>query len=51
MLNALDADGSGTISLDEFMAYFAEEPGDDDDYHKAQEESLQQDELYPSWVA
>jgi Ca2+-binding EF-hand superfamily protein len=38
MLNALDADGSGTISLDEFMAYFAEEPGDDDDYHKAQEE-------------
>ena len=35
MLNALDDDGSGTISIDEFMAYFAEETGDDDDYHKA----------------
>lgn len=35
MLNALDDDGSGTISIDEFMAYFSEETGDDDDYHKA----------------
>lgn len=50
-VNALDEDGSGAISLDEFLNYFGQvDLGEDDEYHRAQEEQLLQDEMWPRWV-
>jgi Ca2+-binding EF-hand superfamily protein len=35
-LAAMDEDGSGSISLDEFLNFFgSSDPMEDDDYHKA----------------
>ena len=50
MCNALDEDGSGSISMDEFLNYFGQDVGEDDEFHKSQEESLLQEEIYPAWV-
>ena len=44
----MDEDGSGTISLDEFITFFGAEL--DDNAELAAQDSMLQDELWPSWV-
>lgn len=46
---ALDEDNSGNISLDEFLNFFGQ-IDNNDDFHKAQEEQLLQNEMWPKWV-
>lgn len=44
----LDVDGSGTISLDEFLEFFGHLKSDGDQTKKAEEEL--QDKMWPSWI-
>lgn len=44
----LDEDGSGTISLDEFITFFGADL--DDNTSLADQDSMLQDEIWPQWV-
>lgn len=50
VVRALDEDGSGSISLDEFLNHFGAADDDDDEFTQAQEEQMLQDEMWPRWV-
>ena len=47
---ALDTDGSGSISLDEFLAYFGAVTDQDAERDKADEDKSLQDDIWPEWV-
>ena len=47
---ALDTDGSGSISLDEFLAYFGAVTDQDAERGKADEDKSLQDDIWPEWV-
>jgi hypothetical protein len=44
----LDRDGNGKITLDEFLEFFGEADGADDDMKNAEDEL--QDEMWPDWL-
>lgn len=44
----LDADGSGSISIDEFLNYFTTDIDNTQDL--ATQDSMLQDEIWPKWV-
>jgi hypothetical protein len=44
----LDVDGSGTISLDEFLEFFGHLKNDEEDSKKVEEEL--QDTMWPAWI-
>jgi Ca2+-binding EF-hand superfamily protein len=50
IMMALDADNSGTISLDEFLDFFGMVKNEEDEEAKAQMEQLLNDELWPKWL-
>jgi hypothetical protein len=50
IMMSLDADNSGTISLDEFLDFFGMVKNEEDEEAKAQMEQLLNDELWPKWL-
>jgi hypothetical protein len=50
IMTALDADNSGTISLDEFLDFFGMVKNEEDEEAKAQMEQMLNDELWPKWL-
>jgi hypothetical protein len=44
----LDNDGNGSISLDEFIGFFGEDIGDQDDQNDP--DSMLHNEIWPAWV-
>lgn len=47
-MHHLDADGSGSISIDEFLNYFTTDIDNTQDL--ATQDSMLQDEIWPKWV-
>lgn len=47
IMHTLDQDGSGTISLDEFISFFDLISNEEEEQAKAKEEQLLHDELWP----
>lgn len=46
---ALDADGSGTITLDEFLEFFGQVTEDEAVMHNAEDDL--EDEVWPDWLS
>lgn len=50
IMQSLDADNSGTISLDEFLDFFGMVKNEEDEEAKSQMEQMLNDELWPTWL-
>jgi Ca2+-binding EF-hand superfamily protein len=50
IMRTLDADGSGSISLDEFLNFFGMIKNEEEEAQKAREEHMLHDELWPQWL-